>query len=694
MYEFFQIADSLKRAGISVAQRASSLKICPNKPRLTVFIDDKGIPVDLIINKRQDKDATPLERWKLNNHMAFPTFAVDPLFTVDKDALSLLKKLCKDDVPENNEARCLAADDVWNSRKPLWGEKIAKKLKRQFQGGKLLLKKTGKLPPQALAFMKLVDRASMLDYSTLVSFLNSKFKEGLCSSPLVWSTLIDACFVSSDQTNIPTSTLLITLEVDDWHTFPVPANNPTVFDCVSTSLLSSTASTCDTMDAFGLPLVGYKDPMPKFLLPKSREIPLRSMFSDVAAYFRYHRAGADSFPVGSESRLRMVTAGKWITAPEREGETWAFLTGKTKLGRTDINPTIVMVAPQDIPVTPPKLAQLFAPVSDQARETARELKFEAIAADVAKALRGAWNGDLSVPISVSVITSYDKGRFKLLMSDTFTAEHFLMSAREWQDGCRNIPPMRYRVISKNKFYTITPAVPLPSQLIPLLATVWRRSGTECSSTRQVAQDLPAHLLLSNGQLGKELAISLLRQHVDDHTPVLLALGLTRFKDKELRTEKNSYQLLEILPSVLGLLLLKAGRPMGDYMQDSYYLTGRLLSLADTLHEQYCKAVRDGDIPPSLLGNSLMRTALKNPVEAVEQLADRILVYQAWARSSQKENSRLGKWALGQFSTISDALKEAGLPQIVTPTGKAELLLGYLAGAPKKDSTDESTEKAK
>ena len=81
--------------------------------------------------------------------------------------------------------------------------------------------------------------------------------------------------------------------------------------------------------------------------------------------------------------------------------------------------------------------------------------------------------------------------------------------------------------------------------------------------------------------------------------------------------------------------------------------GRLLSIADQLHVQYCRGVRKGQIPPQLVGNALMGTALEQPTKALAMLSQRILPYQAWAQTVQGgDEVRLTKYFLGELGRIS------------------------------------------
>ena len=62
------------------------------------------------------------------------------------------------------------------------------------------------------------------------------------------------------------------------------------------------------------------------------------------------------------------------------------------------------------------------------------------------------------------------------------------------------------------------------------------------------------------------------------------------------------------------------------MNDNPYLIGRLLSLADRLHRNYCDHERDGKLPPQLIGNALMPTALDNPAAGLARLSERLPLY--------------------------------------------------------------------
>jgi hypothetical protein len=101
-------------------------------------------------------------------------------------------------------------------------------------------------------------------------------------------------------------------------------------------------------------------------------------------------------------------------------------------------------------------------------------------------------------------------------------------------------------------------------------------------------------------------------------------------------------------------------------------------LADLLHKLYCENERNNSIPPQLIGNAAVSMAIQSPARAFSVLSNRMVVYLAWADRFKGENAGLARWTRRQLGRISTALKDQDLRSAVNNTGKAELLLGYLA----------------
>ena len=122
------------------------------------------------------------------------------------------------------------------------------------------------------------------------------------------------------------------------------------------------------------------------------------------------------------------------------------------------------------------------------------------------------------------------------------------------------------------------------------------------------------------------------------------------------------------------------------MENTPYLIGRFLNLADGLHAVWCRNVKEKDpLPPQLLGSSLFASFHLNPVQAFASASLRIKPYLDWAKTNQTKDVALARWYLGEFGRISAAIAKSGIPTRLSDTDKAEMLLGYLASSGKSSS---------
>ena len=129
------------------------------------------------------------------------------------------------------------------------------------------------------------------------------------------------------------------------------------------------------------------------------------------------------------------------------------------------------------------------------------------------------------------------------------------------------------------------------------------------------------------------------------------------------------------------------------MENTPYLIGRFLNLADGLHAIWCRNIKEKDkLPPQLLGSSLFASFNLNPVQAFASASLRIKPYLDWAKTNQTNDVALARWYLGEFGRISAAIAKSEIPSRLSDTDKAEMLLGYLASSSKSiaegsESTD-------
>lgn len=152
-------------------------------------------------------------------------------------------------------------------------------------------------------------------------------------------------------------------------------------------------------------------------------------------------------------------------------------------------------------------------------------------------------------------------------------------------------------------------------------------------------------------------------------------------------------------AMLGLFLNRRHIGKDQYMENLPYLYGQLLKAADELHALYCTVVRNGDIPPQLVGSSLFQSAAETPTRTMQMLSQRLMPYYSWAKSYRlknvqkpgKESWRAG-WLYGLCEKIMVKLQENWTAQTrFSDEEKAQLFIGYLAAFQKKEQTEQNIE---
>lgn len=178
---------------------------------------------------------------------------------------------------------------------------------------------------------------------------------------------------------------------------------------------------------------------------------------------------------------------------------------------------------------------------------------------------------------------------------------------------------------------------------------------------------------------------------------LLHKGKKGGNSTELKRLENQKNAAAQIISVLGLLLYKCDIRKEKYMEEMAYLLGQLLHVSDEIHTLYCKAKRDGDIPPQLAGSALFTTAAEMPFQALSRLSTRLNPYISWAKQyqyknidTQGEESWRARWLLGLFEQLSDKVHlQMDKSMRFTDYEKAQLFIGYMASLPKKEATDQN-----
>jgi hypothetical protein len=265
----------------------------------------------------------------------------------------------------------------------------------------------------------------------------------------------------------------------------------------------------------------------------------------------------------------------------------------------------------------------------------------------------------------------------VVINDFCSFSELVKSVERWNQAAKNHPPYALWLPLKKgeKASRTEPSIPFPADLLRVLQYQWIRGGKECSKLNGCSLVSAYDLFFDRGDRTRTTARQLLAMFLQRTKQLLIEAGkVSEVADFSVFAKKSILQVV----SFIGIILFKLGYVMEDYMKSAGYNIGRLMSLADCLHKEYCRYVRNGDIPNNLLGNSLLQTVLDNPVRGLARLSERIAVYSAPFDRLHGEEYKLAGWARKQMGIVSERLAEQLLPNSTDDILKSQILLGYLA----------------
>jgi hypothetical protein len=434
------------------------------------------------------------------------------------------------------------------------------------------------------------------------------------------------------------------------------------------------------------PLLTDRSPEPN--LPLLGETKLFSMNESTPCQQRYGLTGMRVVPVGQRTATDLQNALKFITGAELKGRTWRSVASgrfESGSGAKREQPDLLIVYVEGQPVIDANVADFFGADSQQVQK-----QFTIDAKAVCEALEGIAKERPESKLNLLILRKADKEKKQIVLSDSPTVREVLAAAQWWQQAATNVPNVSLPFLGKNG----EPHIPYPDQVVRLLSEEWIRNGTRSNKVRGI--DLSEVLDLMLRKPGKWEAAA---QHLLDLTLsrlISLLLGLFGVIHKpegkkhweDYPNESREVALKTV--SVLGILLDALNSKKEVYMKESAFQIGQMLSLADTLHKDYCIAVRNASLPPSLIGNAMMPRAIDNPLQALADLADRMRVYTGWAKVAQEPSGegkeaeekriavREARKTLRRYQSLATRLHKLELPQYCDDLMKAHLLLGYLA----------------
>lgn len=681
--ELRDLARSLSTSGVEFTDWHPNFKKCP-KSGVTCFISlNEHGEIEDISFPEPDFDITTIRKWEKANGCSFPAFNVPSLYKTQKDETASEVNQFKRDLKKGNPIASEVLNKVMENCVINWNSTAISSVNHCLtRATSEIEEQLGTVPAEYFSINELLKRVKRLNAETFYQQLNEQLimKINRNINPDILDMLFQIVDSEKETKKITVKKFQVIFEIRDWTAIgsSYPPNNLNVQRWMNDRMIhfSSENRTSGTIDkdAFNGSSDGWEEKLPSVRMPILGNVILRAMSSESPCQNRYRMVDAFSFPIGASIRQEMKGSLEWLSDVTRKRKTWIDLTKKVD------NATILFAYPTQKPETEPELAGLMGGIEEAAADP-NGTTFSAIASRVTRTLRGISTGASDNEVRIFVLTKRPgDARTKVIVSKRYTTEHTIKSAEQWQAGCRNIPNIKIR-----QFEDKTPVwkdclVPFPSEVVWCLNTAWIRQGTYAEWVHGFSINDALSLLLDEGNEVKMLSLRAIDAIVRNCTSLLLAIGQENTYFLVFKMNKKYEKQALLLPSILGLLLYKNGIKKGGFMNSSAYLVGRLLSLVDDLHLKYCQHVRKGSIPPQLVGNALISTALETPEKALSMLSQRIPPYQAWAKtlSDSEQDVGLVKYFLKQIGEVSNQLKEAGLSPTCSDTDKAQMLLGYLA----------------
>jgi hypothetical protein len=437
-------------------------------------------------------------------------------------------------------------------------------------------------------------------------------------------------------------------------------------------------------------------PQPK--LPVIGQTFLFSKNHDIPAAWRYGRYAAHAFPVGSELVERLGEALRELTAGHRRGVTWRSIPSE-RPKQTDLLLAFVRAAP-DAPVI-----EIIAEDVDQSavrrasylRRTERVI--DAIKAKVGEDFR-------QTPVDVCVLRKVDLGNSKVIYDRATSVGELSDAATTWAAAEDNLPDWVRMPVPGGRGEKANwrgPPHLAPLQLPAVTRLQYIRGGTENEEVVGLSARDAFSLFLDDGD-GPRRARLALRLVMGRHGRLLSGGCQALRKGFDHARSFDRAAALRSL-TLLGVLLGKLGRHKEAYMAATAFKLGQLLAIADVVHVGYCADRRGGDVPPVLLGNSILGMAQSDPTRALAALGRRWKPYGAWAKlpgtrelaerlrksTDPKEASR--GWDIIRGASQATRGAELArdlhghLPAAINDAFRAELLLGYVAGLPRRGAED-------
>ncbi|CAG0984834.1 hypothetical protein MTYP_01956 [Methylophilaceae bacterium] len=398
---------------------------------------------------------------------------------------------------------------------------------------------------------------------------------------------------------------------------------------------------------------------------------------------RYKKSGVDSFTIDKELSQKFDGLFQKLTAEKMKDQTWKAIPSE-KSGQRDL---LIAYCRGDLSLPATQFVTQVEDMDDYQSRT--------------QDLISLFNkGNLSPDALVDfvVIRKVDKANQKVVYSNACSLRQLEKSAQSWQIACANIPDFTLAIIGKDKkrLY-VKPYAIAPDQLTALSRQVFDSNGdVSKGEVPAISFNEAMRIFFSQDDISQKIAEHSLKK-ITAQTQRLFALcaEVKNMGSKEkVPIDANSYALK--MTTLMAVLLFKMNRRKEDYMRELSFKLGQYCSAMNELHVGYCRVVRKGSMPTTLIGSAAYSIALHSPIRALEYIALRLKPYEGWARDMQAEGKQDNSlyafhWMQRNAKDLKDALLQSNSND--SKNHQAELMLGYLAGRPfeKSDNQSNSTE---
>lgn len=423
---------------------------------------------------------------------------------------------------------------------------------------------------------------------------------------------------------------------------------------------------------------------------------------DLPAAGSYGRFGHDAFPVGRLIIGELAGAITELVGESRKNITWCTVPGERREKKEGNKPiTDLLIAFVEGAPDAPAVG-LFAGTADNENDELDPIAiYERRTERLIEAAKGGKTQEdfRKTPVQVCLLRKVDEGNRKALLHRHLTVGQLYESAREWAQAQRNVPAWLFLWHKKERR---RPQNVTPLGIPYLTKRQFVRDGTEVIEAIGLPATEAFGLFLQEGNIRQNaqrfLHVVLKRNHQ-------LLEAVAHEKHGARFSKLDTGTALRVV-TLLAILLNGLGRRGGSWMNEAAFRLGQLLSVADVVHAGYCADVRQGQVPPALLGNAVLTMAQAHPAKALAALERRWKPYASWAKrtnaaeaaklrsSAKREESDKGWkisqaiWQYRRAAEICAALHNQ-LPQAadVDDVFRAELLLGYVAGLPPTEKAE-------